>query len=405
MEDNKIREAVQFLSEGDKATRKGWFKKPEWDVAGQNYEKAASCFKAARSYDQAIQAYQKASDALFKSDSLYMAAKTMESAANLAAQQLKQPERASEMYKKASDLYQAHMTPDRAGEMLEKAARALEPVSVDGAIDYYVAACNLFESEDRGRFAVDTFKKTIAIMIKNKRYAEAVDIMHRLSKIYLGINHQQGLNKTYLSIIITLLALEDEVEAKKQFQLFCQNAFIQSEESAISSSLLDAFEQGDQDLLDQVVRRPIVTYLDNDVAKLSREIQVPGGLSKPPPTTYIPPPKPITSNNDRLQGHEQKNDFPIYNQHQNDSYFLHNQEQKGNLNDYAEKKSNSLHDQLQKNDKREPDENAPYNISDKAEVLPTGDQIHLPSSTTPVPPSHSNSNQNTFIEEDNGELC
>ena len=55
--------------------------------------------------------------------SLYMAAKSMESAANLAAQQLKQPERASEMYKKASDLYQAHMTPDRAGEMLEKAAR------------------------------------------------------------------------------------------------------------------------------------------------------------------------------------------------------------------------------------------------------------------------------------------
>lgn len=168
---------------------------------------------------------------------------------------------------------------------------------------------------------------------------------------------------------------------------------------------MDAFEQGDQDLLDQVVRRPIVTYLDNNVAKLSREIQVPGGLSKPPPTTYIPPPKPITSNNDRLQGHEQKNDFPIYNQHQNDSYFLHNQEQKGNLNDFAEKKSNSLHDQLQKNDKRLPDENAPYNISDKAEVLPTGDQIHLPSSTTPVPPSHSNSNQNTSIEEDNGELC
>jgi hypothetical protein len=46
--------------------------------------------------------------------------------------------------------------------------------------------------------------------------------MHRLTKIYQGINNQQGLNKTYLSIIITLLAVEDEVEAKKQFQLFCQ---------------------------------------------------------------------------------------------------------------------------------------------------------------------------------------
>ncbi|CAG8767194.1 579_t:CDS:2, partial [Acaulospora morrowiae] len=122
MESTKIREAVKFLAEGDKATEKGWFKKPEWDVAGQNYEKAASCFKAARSYDQAIQAYQKASDALFKSDSIYMAAKTMESAANLAAQQLKQPERAAEMYRKSSDLYLAHMTPDRAAEMLEKGA-------------------------------------------------------------------------------------------------------------------------------------------------------------------------------------------------------------------------------------------------------------------------------------------
>jgi hypothetical protein len=167
-----------------------------------------------------------------------------------------------------------------------------------------------------------------------------------------------------------------------RLNFFFSNAFVQSEESAVSSSLLDAFEQGDQKLLDQIVRRPIVTYLDNDVAKLSREIQVPGGLSRPPPVTYIPPPKPITSNNDRPQGHEQKNDFPIYNQHQNDPYFLHNQEQKGNLNDLE--KNNSSHDQLQKDDKRDLDEKEPYNISDKVEEPP---------------------NQNTSIEEDNGGLC
>ncbi|CAG8501330.1 815_t:CDS:2 [Diversispora eburnea] len=280
MEGSKIREAVQFLTAGDKATQKGWFKKPEWDVAGQNYEKAASCFKAARSYDQAIQAYQKASDALFKSDSIYMAAKTIESAANLAAQQLKQPERAAEMYKKASDLYQAHMAPDRAGEMLEKGARALEPADVDGAIELYVAACALFESEDRGKFAVDTFKRTIALMIKHKRYDSAIDILHRLFTIYQNASNQQGLNKTCLSLIITLLAAEDEVEAKKQFQLFCLQAFVQSEESAIASSLLDAFEQGDQELLEQTVRRQAVTFLDNGIAKLARGLQVPGKSDK-----------------------------------------------------------------------------------------------------------------------------
>jgi len=130
-----------------------------------------------------------------------MAAKNMESAANLAAIQLKQPERAADLYRKASDLYQAHMTPDRAAEMLEKGGRfvpsffsfflfplflslseirtnyrsvvyrVLEPINVDEAIKIYSDACTLYETEDRGQFAIDTFKKTIAVMVRNKRFA------------------------------------------------------------------------------------------------------------------------------------------------------------------------------------------------------------------------------------------
>ncbi|CAJ0634277.1 10141_t:CDS:2, partial [Entrophospora sp. SA101] len=279
---SKIREAIKFLSEGDKATEKNWFKKPEWDIAGQRYEKAASSFKAARSYEQAIQAYQKASDALFKSDSLYMSAKAMESSANLASQQLKQPERAAEMYKKASDLYLAHMVPDRAGEMLEKGARALEPVNVDGAIEMYMAACTLFETEERGRFAIDTFKRTIAIMIRNKRFELATEILHRLNAIYTDSNNQQGINKTCLK------------------------------ESAIASFLLDAFEQGDQELLEQAVRRQVVTFLDNEVVRLARSLQVPGASHWPPPShsSQLQQPPPILSQQDqsfKSQSHQQLN--------------------------------------------------------------------------------------------------
>jgi gamma-soluble NSF attachment protein len=130
-----------------------------------------------------------------------MAAKDMELAANIAAQQLKQPERAADLYRKASDLYQAHMTPDRAAEILEKGARlvwvlfsfffasssdeiehcsiyhrVLEPVNVDEAIKMYLAACSLYESEDRGRFAIETFKKTIALMVRNKRFGASYTI-------------------------------------------------------------------------------------------------------------------------------------------------------------------------------------------------------------------------------------
>ncbi|CAG8713509.1 17344_t:CDS:2 [Racocetra fulgida] len=145
-----------------------------------------------------------------------MAAKTTESAATIAALHLKQPERAAEMYKKASDLYLANMSPDRAGEMLEK-----EPVNVDNAIELYMAACSLFEYEDRGR-----------------------------------------------------------------------HAFVQSEESAIASALLDAFEQGDQDLLTQTVRKQTVIFLDNEIAKLARGLQVPGAISQ------LPTAQSNTSNNE-----------------------------------------------------------------------------------------------------------
>ncbi|CAG8810349.1 23366_t:CDS:2, partial [Gigaspora rosea] len=142
---------------------------------------------------------------------------------------------------KASDLYLTHMSPDRAGEMLEKGARALEPVNVDNAIEMYVSACSLFESEERGKFAIDTFRKAVAVMIKNKsRYITSTQC--------------------------------NEVEAKKQFQL---HAFVQSEESAIACALLDAFEQGDQELVSQIVRKQTVTFLDNEIAKLARGLQVP----------------------------------------------------------------------------------------------------------------------------------
>jgi hypothetical protein len=173
---------------------------------------------------------------------------------------------------------------------------------------------------------------------------------------------------------------------------FFRHAFVQSEESAVSNSLLDAFEQGDQSLLDQVIRRPVVTYLDNEVAKLARELQVPGGL---PQNAYIPPSELINSDNFRP---EQKNDFFIYNQNQDNSH---------SLNDRVEKESNSLHDQVQKNDKQESDKEdnvPPYIIDEKVEVPTAGNQIHLSSTTIPVPSSHSNFNQNTVVEEEDG-LC
>lgn len=47
--------------------------------------------------------------------------------------------------------------------------RALENVDVNASYDMYSKACALYEQEDRGRFAVDIFKKAISLLIRNKK--------------------------------------------------------------------------------------------------------------------------------------------------------------------------------------------------------------------------------------------
>ncbi|KAG5459050.1 MAG: hypothetical protein BJ554DRAFT_610 [Olpidium bornovanus] len=92
----------------------------------------------------------------------------MESAALVVHQQSNQPVKAGELYNRASDLYHAHGASDKAAEMLEKAGKANEAVDVDRAIEYYIMACTMYEQEDRARFALETFKRTLAVLLKHK---------------------------------------------------------------------------------------------------------------------------------------------------------------------------------------------------------------------------------------------
>ncbi|KAL1923884.1 uncharacterized protein VTP21DRAFT_6919 [Calcarisporiella thermophila] len=280
MEASKIREGAQFMADGDKASTKSWFKKPDWDIAGQYYEKAGTCFKAARSYEQAVTAYTKASEALLKADAVYMAARALESAAQIIAQQMRQPERAAECYKKASDLYQAHMSADRAAVMLERAGKCLEPVNIDAALEYYVASCGLYESEDRGRMALDTFKQTISLMIRHKRFEQAVEMLQRQCKILSTMTGKSFLHKSFLTIVIVLLALGDEVEAGRQFEACIGQdpGFLGSDEAATAQALLEAFEQNDQEILNATIRKPSVNFLDAEVTRLVHSLRIPGDM-------------------------------------------------------------------------------------------------------------------------------
>lgn len=84
-------------------------------------------------------------------------------------QNLNQPQKAAEMYQRASDLFMTNGSIDRAAEQLQKAGRALENTDVSAAIEMYSSACALYEQEDRGRFAIDIYKKAISLLVRSKK--------------------------------------------------------------------------------------------------------------------------------------------------------------------------------------------------------------------------------------------
>ncbi|KAF9434252.1 hypothetical protein BGZ76_008323 [Entomortierella beljakovae] len=275
LDEARLKDAVKFMHEAEKNTEKTWFKKPDWDIAAQYYEKAAQSFKAGKSYDQSVQAFIKTSDAMVKATSLFMAARALENGGNICIQNLGQPERAADMYKRASELFMQNMTPDRAAEMLEKGARAMEPISVDSALEFYTGACNIYENEDRAKYATDTYKKTIGLLVKNRRFEKAIDFLQRLGKIQSEAVNKSAYYKTLLSIVIIQLAAGDEVEAGKRFQESCGvDGFVRSEESAIAHAMLDAFEHRDQNYYNQAAARQHIGFLDNEIAKLARNIAI-----------------------------------------------------------------------------------------------------------------------------------
>ncbi|KAF9581887.1 hypothetical protein BGW38_000936 [Lunasporangiospora selenospora] len=216
---------------------------------------------------------------MINATSLFMAGRALENAGNIAIQNLGQPERAADMYKRASELYMQNMTPDRAAEMLEKSARAMEPISVDAAIDLYIGACNIYENEERAKYATDTYKRTISLLVKHKRYEKATEILQRLGNVQKDTANKSSYYKTLLSIIIVQLAAGDEVEAGKLFQSFCiVDGFVRSEESNVAHAMLDAFEHRDQNFYNQTAARQHVGFLDNEIARLARNIVISNDL-------------------------------------------------------------------------------------------------------------------------------
>ncbi|KAI8929053.1 soluble NSF attachment protein [Entophlyctis helioformis] len=273
-----------LMKAGSKALSKTSFfgkAKPDYEEALTSFEQAANAFRNARVYDRAAEAFQKVSECHMANNSLFLAAKALETAANLYAQNLNDPHRAGPVYQQASQVFVAQGSADRAGEMLEKAAKAFETVNVDKAIEFYTEACGVYEDEGRLRFGVDTYKRAVSFCLRSQRFDTGLALSTRLEDAYLKIDNLPSFTRQGLSNIVLLLSVGNESASQVKFDELCRKSgrWSQSEDGKVANDLIVAFQTGDAQLLEDIQRSSPLRFLDNDIAKIAKTLRAPAGRS------------------------------------------------------------------------------------------------------------------------------
>ncbi|KAJ2498746.1 hypothetical protein GGI11_008019 [Coemansia sp. RSA 2049] len=279
MESGSLKLAHAYVKDAQKASKSSWFSKPEWDAAAQYWDKAAVSYKTALHFEEAIDCHAKASDAFTKINALYLAAKGYENAAIIAEKQLKDHSKAVTYYCKSSDMFRSQgSSPDRAAEMLEKAAKICEDVDTDQAIQLYDSALGIYETEDRLRLSMGTFRKLTTYLIEKNRLLEAADVQMRLYSVCDQTNNRYEGSKCCLAVIVLLLAFGDNVAANKKMDEFGQSvSLLHSDEFALADQMLQAYTDGDQQRLTQLALSQKVSFLDSSISRLATRFRVPGG--------------------------------------------------------------------------------------------------------------------------------
>uniref|UniRef100_UPI00358E5FE2 gamma-soluble NSF attachment protein-like isoform X2 n=1 Tax=Myxine glutinosa TaxID=7769 RepID=UPI00358E5FE2 len=265
MADKKITEALEHLEKAEKYLKTGLLKwKPDYDSAAPEFNKAAVAFKNARQLDQAKEAYLQEAEAHRHTRALFHAAKAYEQAGMMLKEMQRYPE-AVGLIEKACIMYQENGTPDTAALALERAARLVEGVNSDKAIELYRSAADVYETEERTRQAAELYGKVSCLLVRSRRLDEAAHSLEKEKILCCQTENYPLCFKKTIAQVLVHLHRNDYVAADKALrETYSIPGFSGSEDSGALGSLLEAYEQLDQDGVSRVCLSPLFKYMDNE---------------------------------------------------------------------------------------------------------------------------------------------
>uniref|UniRef100_A0A8C8K4Z8 Gamma-soluble NSF attachment protein n=1 Tax=Oncorhynchus tshawytscha TaxID=74940 RepID=A0A8C8K4Z8_ONCTS len=286
----KINEAHDHIAKAEKYLKTSFMKwKPDYDSAASEYSKAAVAFKNAKMLEEAKEAYLQEAEAHTNNKTYPFAANALEAAGMMLKVSFNDMQRipeAIQYIERASMMYVENGTPDTAALALDRAGKLIESQDLAKAVDLYQKAASVFENEDRLRQAVEMLGKASRLLVRQHKLDEAAVSIQKEKNMYKEIENYPTCFKKTIAQVLVHLHRNDFVAADKCVrESYSLPGFSGSEDCIALEQLLQGYDEQDEDQVHCVCNSPLFKYMDNDYAKLSISLRVPGGGKKKAPAS------------------------------------------------------------------------------------------------------------------------
>ncbi|RZF44222.1 hypothetical protein LSTR_LSTR003862 [Laodelphax striatellus] len=276
----KIDEGLEYIRAAEKSLKTSVLKwRPDYEMAADEYSKAATCFKNGKSYEQCMECLLKAAECHKQNRALFHAAKSIEQAV-LICKELGDLREVANLAERSCCLYQQHGSADAGCGALTKAAKILETTHPEEALRLYQRAVEVSVIEDSARQAAEYVSKTARILVRLGMYDKAADAIKREIGFHQQSEHLPAIGRLAVALVLVQLARGDTVAAEKAFKEWgncCDAPEVQTLEM-----LLSAFDEEDPDAARQALNSPFMKHMDVEYARLARDLPLPHGTSSQP---------------------------------------------------------------------------------------------------------------------------
>jgi len=245
---------------------------PDYDGAANEYQKAATAYKAIRQIDKSILYNEKAADCYKSSRSYYSAAKCLEAVAFMSGKDLGQWDKAITCFETASFMYREHGVPDTAALCLDRGAKALEPVNPEKAAELYSTAADVSMIESKSHQAAEFAGKAGRMFMKLKNLDKAAEMVKTQLDHLIESSDLGGCSRAVVCLTLVHLSRGDFVAAKRAY--LEGRVYVDQNELYTMELLLDGVDSVDTKKVMSALNHPFLKSLDNEVTKLVRDLIV-----------------------------------------------------------------------------------------------------------------------------------